>query len=140
MLTVPEVAERLGRSPETVRRWIRAGKLASGKVGTQHVVDEAELEKFLSRERPSVAGAVGELVPIYRPGLVERIACDPAIMVGKPCIKGTRIPVYLILEFMANGASVDWLLDSYPHITEDDVAACLAYAAEVIEGSETRDL
>ena len=43
MLTVPEAARRVGRNPETVRRWIREGKLAARKVGTQHVIDEADL-------------------------------------------------------------------------------------------------
>jgi len=44
MLTVPEAARRLGKNPETVRRWIRAGKLPSRKVGTQHLIDERDLE------------------------------------------------------------------------------------------------
>ena len=44
MLTVPEVAERVGKNPETVRRWIRAGRLPARKIGTQHVIDEADLE------------------------------------------------------------------------------------------------
>jgi len=44
MLTVPEAAARLGRDPETIRRWIRAGKLRARKVGTQHVIDEHDLQ------------------------------------------------------------------------------------------------
>ena len=44
MLTVPEVARKIGRDPETVRRWIRTGRLRSTKVGTQHLVDPADLE------------------------------------------------------------------------------------------------
>src|SRR5437016_463029 len=43
MLTVPEVAKRVGRDPETVRRWIRSGKLRARKMGTQHVIDESDL-------------------------------------------------------------------------------------------------
>jgi excisionase family DNA binding protein len=43
MLTVPEAARRTGRNPETIRRWIRSGKLRSVKVGTQHVIEEADL-------------------------------------------------------------------------------------------------
>ncbi|MBA3739356.1 MAG: helix-turn-helix domain-containing protein [Actinobacteria bacterium] len=43
MLTVPEAAKRVGRDPETVRRWIRSGKLPSKRVGTQHLVDEHDL-------------------------------------------------------------------------------------------------
>lgn len=44
MLTVPEAARRVGRNPETIRRWIRSGKLRSQQVGTQHLVDERELD------------------------------------------------------------------------------------------------
>lgn len=50
MLTVPEAARRTGRNPETIRRWIRDGRLPSHKVGTQHLVDEAELEALTSRD------------------------------------------------------------------------------------------
>ncbi len=56
MLTVPEAARRVGRDPETVRRWIRSGKLASQKVGTQHLVDEAELDEL--------AAGRGAMVPL----------------------------------------------------------------------------
>ena len=48
MLTVPEAARIAGRDPETVRRWIRAGKLRSQKVGTQHLIDEADLDEFVN--------------------------------------------------------------------------------------------
>ncbi len=47
MLTVPEIATRVGRDPETIRRWIRTGKLRARKVGTQHVVDERDLDALL---------------------------------------------------------------------------------------------
>lgn len=46
MLTVPQAAKRIGRNPETVRRWIREGKLRASKVGTQHVIEEHDLEAF----------------------------------------------------------------------------------------------
>jgi excisionase family DNA binding protein len=46
MITVPEAARRVGRDPETVRRWIRSGKLRSRKVGTQHLIDEHDLVPF----------------------------------------------------------------------------------------------
>ena len=49
-LTVPEVARRIGRNPETVRRWIRSGRLRATKVGTQHIVDEADLDAVLDDE------------------------------------------------------------------------------------------
>ncbi len=51
MLTVPEAARRLRRNPETLRRWIREGKLPARKVGTQHVIDEGSLEAFENVKR-----------------------------------------------------------------------------------------
>jgi excisionase family DNA binding protein len=50
MLTVPEAARRIGRNPETIRRWIREGKLTATKVGTQHVINEHDLEELESSE------------------------------------------------------------------------------------------
>ena len=50
MLTVPEAARRVGRNPETVRRWIREGRLKASKVGTQHVIDEGDLDAMLVGE------------------------------------------------------------------------------------------
>jgi excisionase family DNA binding protein len=47
MMTVPEAAKKIGRNPETIRRWIRSGKLRSEKVGTQHVIDESELDRLI---------------------------------------------------------------------------------------------
>jgi excisionase family DNA binding protein len=54
MLTIPELARQLNRDPETIRRWIRAGKLRARKVGTQHVVDEADVASFLKPPRMPV--------------------------------------------------------------------------------------
>jgi excisionase family DNA binding protein len=51
MITVPEAARRIGRNPETIRRWIRAGKLRSQKIGTQHLVDELELDVLVDAEQ-----------------------------------------------------------------------------------------
>jgi len=56
MLTVPEAARRANRNPETIRRWIRAGRLRSQKVGTQHVIDEADLDAILDED--------GEMLPL----------------------------------------------------------------------------
>jgi excisionase family DNA binding protein len=47
MLTVPEAARRTGRDPETIRRWIRSGKLRARKVGTQHVIEDADLDALV---------------------------------------------------------------------------------------------
>ena len=60
----------------------------------------------------------------------ERIVSDPAIMVGKPTIKGTRITVELILEDLGSGATVEDVLADYPHLSRDDVLAALRFAAD----------
>ena len=50
MITVPEAARRAGKDPETIRRWIRSGRLVARKIGTQHVIEEADLEPLLEAE------------------------------------------------------------------------------------------
>jgi uncharacterized protein (DUF433 family) len=62
-----------------------------------------------------------------------RIASDPSVMMGKPCIKGTRITVELILRKLGAGRSVPDLIDAYPQLTEDDVRAALAFAADYMQ-------
>ena len=62
-----------------------------------------------------------------------RISSDPAVMMGKPCIKGTRITVELILRKLGAGRSMTDLLEAYPHLTEDDVRAALAFAADYMQ-------
>lgn len=64
---------------------------------------------------------------------VERITIDPKIMHGKPVIKGTRIPVYVILNLLAGGMSEEEVLKEYPDLTRDDILACLEYAARLVE-------
>jgi uncharacterized protein (DUF433 family) len=59
-----------------------------------------------------------------------RVVSDPAIMMGKPVIAGTRIPVALILEKLAAGDTVEDLLDAYPRLTRESITAALAFAAE----------
>lgn len=63
-----------------------------------------------------------------------RIARDPAIMTGKACIAGTRIPVDLILRKLAAGEERAQLLADYPALTEEDIDAALTYAASVVAG------
>ena len=63
--------------------------------------------------------------------LLDRIAIDPQVCFGKPCIKGTRIWVSLILDFLASGESEAQILAAYPQLQPDDIRAALAYAAEV---------
>jgi len=62
--------------------------------------------------------------------LLDRIATDPAVRFGKPCVRGTRISVGDVLEYLAGGMSEDQILADFPQLTRDDIRACLAYAAE----------
>jgi len=62
--------------------------------------------------------------------LLQRISIDPAVCGGKPCIKGTRIWVSLILDFLAEEMSEAELLSEYPQLAHEDVLAAIAYGAE----------
>jgi uncharacterized protein (DUF433 family) len=62
--------------------------------------------------------------------LLQRISIDPRICGGKPCIKGTRIWVSLILDFLAEGMSETELLAEYPQLSHEDVLAAIAFGAE----------
>ena len=61
---------------------------------------------------------------------IDRIVVDPAIRFGKPCVRGTRISVGDVLGYLAGGMSEAEILSDFPQLTQDDVRACLAYAAE----------
>jgi uncharacterized protein (DUF433 family) len=63
--------------------------------------------------------------------LLARISIDPNVCFGKPCIKGHRIWVSLILDFLASGMTVTEILAEYPGLEEADVLACIAYGAEM---------
>lgn len=64
--------------------------------------------------------------------LAERIVVDPAILVGKPCVKGTRLSVDFLLGLLAQGWSEAEVLRNYPGLTREDLLACLDYASQVI--------
>lgn len=63
--------------------------------------------------------------------LLQRISIDPNVCFGKPCIRGTRIWVSLLLDFLANGMAVEEILAEYPQLTAEDVLAAIAYGAEM---------
>ena len=63
--------------------------------------------------------------------LLERISIDPNVCFGKPCIRGTRIWVSLILDFLANGTATEEILAEYPQLTAEDIHAAIAYGAEM---------
>lgn len=64
----------------------------------------------------------------------EHITSNPEVLYGKPVVKGTRIPVDLILEKLAHGNSIEQLMKAYPKITANDINACLLFASEYIKG------
>jgi uncharacterized protein (DUF433 family) len=59
----------------------------------------------------------------------DRISVDPEVRSGKPCIKGTRITVYDVLEYLAGGMTEEQILDDFPSLKAEDIRACLAFAA-----------
>jgi uncharacterized protein (DUF433 family) len=66
-----------------------------------------------------------------------RIEINPKVMLGKPVIRGTRITVELILRKLGEGATEQQLLESYPHLTVEDIRAAATYAADTIAHEET---
>ena len=68
--------------------------------------------------------------------LLKRIIIDSKVMVGKPVIKGTRIPVYLILELLGSGMTEKEVLDEYPTLKEEDIKAAVLYASKCIQNEE----
>jgi len=63
--------------------------------------------------------------------LLQRISVDPNVCFGKPCIRGTRIWVSLILDLLADGLSINEIIAEYPYLTDEDIRAAIAYGAEM---------
>ncbi len=63
--------------------------------------------------------------------LLSRVTVDPRVCTGKPCIRGTRIYIAIILDALAEGLTLEQIIDHYPSLTKDDIRAALAYAAEL---------
>jgi len=61
-----------------------------------------------------------------------RIAIDPAILAGKPIIRGTRISIEFILELLANGWTIGAIIENYPQLNEEDIHAALKYASDIL--------
>jgi uncharacterized protein (DUF433 family) len=66
----------------------------------------------------------------------DRIDVDPLVMMGKPIIRGTRVPVELLLRKLSEGATEEDLLDAYPRISREDIRAAISYAADVVAHEE----
>ena len=67
---------------------------------------------------------------------MDRIEVNPRVMLGKPVIRGTRVTVEIILRRLAEGASTNELLEAYPRLTEGDIKAAIAFAADSIANEE----
>jgi uncharacterized protein (DUF433 family) len=65
--------------------------------------------------------------------LRKRIEIAPRVMVGKPCIRGTRLPVRMIVNLLAHGATFDEIFEDFPRLTREDILACLLYAVDVLD-------
>ena len=63
--------------------------------------------------------------------LLTRIVIDPAVCSGKPCIRGTRIDISIVLDALAGGLSAEEIIEHYPHLQKEDIQAAMAYAAEL---------
>ncbi len=66
----------------------------------------------------------------------DRITLDPAILTGKPVVRGTRMAVEFIIELLAEGWTEQRILDNYPGLTREDVLACLQYASETLKSEK----
>ena len=75
-----------------------------------------------------------------RQALEERIVSDPAVLLGKPIVRGTRVPVYLIVGPVEAGQTPEQIVDDYPDLTIEDVEAAVAYAAREPARTEVRAL
>ncbi len=65
--------------------------------------------------------------------MFDRISSDPDICHGKPCIRGTRIPVYLLVSLVAEGEAPETIISDYPSVTRDDIKMAVRYAAKLCE-------
>lgn len=68
---------------------------------------------------------------VERDKLLKRISGDPEVCFGKPCVRGHRIWVSLVLDLLASGLSIEEVLEEYPQLDREDILACLAYGAEM---------
>ena len=74
-----------------------------------------------------------------KPHYLEHVVCDPDILGGKPTIKGTRVPVTLLLNLLGHGVTFAEIAEDYPEITEEDIKAALLYAEARIKGEDVDD-
>lgn len=87
----------------------------------------------MSEYRPfSPSGGARKISEAMNDNWRERIGIDSAIHHGEPCIKGTRVPVSVIVESVADGDTPERIMEAYPQLTGDDIKAALKFAAEAV--------
>lgn len=98
------------------------------EVRDEHLQHRSCLHTIYFGKRP------GEMIMMTNAALThtDRIIQDPTIMVGKPVVRGTRIPVEVVLEYLAHNPDFAELFADYPRLTMDDVTACLEYARTLV--------
>ena len=74
-------------------------------------------------------------MPSNNKDLLKRITLDTKVMVGKPVVKGTRLTVQFILGLLADGTTINEIIEEYQGLTKEDILACLSYASEAIDHS-----
>ena len=70
--------------------------------------------------------------------MLKRISIHPDVCHGQACVKGTRMPVYQVVGMLANGDTIEGLLEDYPSLEREDILACLSYAADLAEELDVR--
>jgi len=70
----------------------------------------------------------------------EKIVADPKVLVGKPVIRGTRLAVEFVIDLLAQGWSEDQIIDNYPGVEHEDIAACLRYASDLLKSERVYPL
>lgn len=78
--------------------------------------------------------------PPHKTEIEGRIAIDPKIAVGKPVIKGTRITVEFVIDLLANGWTLETILENYPQLRREDIQACLVYAGIALKAERVYPL
>jgi uncharacterized protein (DUF433 family) len=90
---------------------------------------------FPIRPKVTTMSRRAQLHPRNEPAVLDwhdHITLDPAILVGNPCIKGTRISVEFVVDLLSQGWTTEKILEQYDHLTHEDILACLAYASDVL--------
>lgn len=102
--------------------------------------EKERLQLFSQLNERHLITQSSDKTPIDNTGTNSSIACDPDILGGEPCVKGTRISVELILENLAAGRSLDKLLYSYPSLGREGIEAAIAYGSSCDRGHLLRQL